>query len=178
MPNGRFLVNFWKCRKAVSILLHETEALLEDFCIQPIENGKGQKSSSSFFASWGKKTHDFTLADQDWIGLMIFKNFVDQDWIGFNFIGSGLDSDWKISQSAHLCMVHLICLFMKTHLLALLQDYCLDLVRCAFLHKLSACVRNITAFCQHLLRPILSAVLADTDISVKPKYWPDISVYL
>ena len=46
------------------------------------------------------------MADQDWIGLMIFKNFVDHDWIGFNFIGSGLDSDWKISQSAHLC-----CLF-------------------------------------------------------------------
>jgi len=43
------------------------------------------------------------LADQDWIGLMIFNNFADQDWIGFNFIGSGLDSDWKISQSAHLC---------------------------------------------------------------------------
>jgi len=32
------------------------------------------------------------LADQDWIGLMIFKNFVDQDWIGFNFIESGLDT--------------------------------------------------------------------------------------
>jgi len=37
--------------------------------------------------------NDFTLADQDWIGLMIFKNFVNQDWIGFNFIGSGLDWD-------------------------------------------------------------------------------------
>jgi len=37
--------------------------------------------------------NDFTSADQDWIGLMIFKNFADQDWIGFNFIGSGLDSD-------------------------------------------------------------------------------------
>jgi len=33
------------------------------------------------------------LADQDWIGLMIFKNFVDQGWIGFSFIGSGLDAD-------------------------------------------------------------------------------------
>ena len=32
-------------------------------------------------------------------------------------------------------MVHLICLFMKTHLLALLQNNCLDLVRCAFLCK-------------------------------------------
>jgi len=46
--------------------------------------------------------HDFTLADQHWIGLMIFKNLADQDWIGFNFCGSGLDSDWKICQSAHL----------------------------------------------------------------------------
>ena len=42
------------------------------------------------------------MTDEDWIGLMIFKNFADQDWIGFNFIGSGLDSDWNISQSAHL----------------------------------------------------------------------------
>jgi len=39
------------------------------------------------------KTHNFTLADPDWIGLMIFKNFADQDWFGFNFIygfGTGL----------------------------------------------------------------------------------------
>jgi len=48
------------------------------------------------------KIHNFTWADQDWIGLMIFKNFADQDWIGFNFIESGLDSDWKMSQSVHL----------------------------------------------------------------------------
>jgi len=64
-------------------------------------------------------------------------------------------------------MIHLVCLFMKTHLLALLQDNCLDLVHCAFLCKLSA-------FSQHLLKPIKSAVLADTDISVKPEYRPDI----
>jgi len=38
--------------------------------------------------------------------------------------------------------VDLVCFFMKTHLLALLQDNCLDLVHCAFLHKLCACVRN------------------------------------
>jgi len=37
--------------------------------------------------------HGFIWADQDWIGLMIFKTFADQDWIGFNFCGSGLDSD-------------------------------------------------------------------------------------
>jgi len=64
---------------------------------------------------------------------------------------------------------------MQTHLLALLQDNCLDVLRCAFLSKLSACVRNITAFCQHLLRPIKSAVLADTDRSAKPKYRPIIT---
>jgi len=52
----------------------------------------------------------------------------------------------------------------------LLQDNCLDLLCCAFLSKLSGCVRNITAFCQHLLRPIKSAVLADTDTPAKPKY--------
>ena len=65
-------------------------------------------------------------------------------------------------------MVNLVCLFMKTQLLALLQDNCLDLVCCDFLHKLSGCVRNITAFCQHLLRP--SAVLVNIYIQVKPKF--------
>jgi len=43
--------------------------------------------------------------------------------------------------------------------------YCLDLVRCAFFHKLSA-------FYQHLLRLIKTAVSADTNVSVKPKYQP------
>jgi len=53
---------------------------------------------------------------------------------------------------------------------SLLQDNCLDLIRRAFLHKLSA-------FCQHLLGLIKSAILAATDIS-KPKYRADISIYL
>jgi len=43
------------------------------------------------------------LADQDWIGMMIFKHFADQDWIGFNFIGTELDSNSTNSLSAHLC---------------------------------------------------------------------------
>jgi len=36
MPNRHFLVKFWKCRKAVSILPHEAKTLLELFCLQPI----------------------------------------------------------------------------------------------------------------------------------------------
>jgi len=80
------------------------------------------------------------------------------------------DDAFVLAAAADACfMVHLVCLFMKPHLLALLQYNCLDLVHCAFLRKLSACVRNITAFCQHLLRPIILAILADTDISVKPQ---------
>jgi len=87
----------------MSILPHEPKALLQLFRLQPIIFGWRQNSFSGAFASWGKiKIHYFTWAVQDWIGLMIFKNFVDQDWIGFSFFGSGLDSDWKISQSAHL----------------------------------------------------------------------------
>jgi len=62
-------------------------------------------------------------------------------------------------------MVNLVCLFMKTYLLSLLQITVLN-------SSLSACVRNTTAFFQHLLRPIKLAVLADADISVKPKYRP------
>jgi len=71
-------------------------------------------------------------------------------------------------------MFHLACLFMKVHLLVLLQDNCLDLVHCAFFRKLSGCMRNITAFYQHLLQA--DFVLVDTDISVKAKYWANISV--
>ena len=63
-------------------------------------------------------------------------------------------------------MVNLVCLFMKPHLLALFYDNCLDLLRCAFLRKLSGCVRDITAFCQLLLRPTISF----WPISVKPIY--------
>jgi len=72
-------------------------------------------------------------------------------------------------------MVHLVCLFIKTHLPSLLQGDCLDLVCYAFLRKLATCLRNITVFCQDLLKPIISAILANTDVSVKPKYRPDIS---
>jgi len=75
---------------------------------------------------------------------------------------------------ADVCfMLHFVCLFMKTHLVALLQDNCRDLVHCAFLCKFSGCVRNITAFCQHPLRLIKSAkrpIPIFHDISVKPKY--------
>jgi len=106
MPNRHFLVKFWKCQKVVSILPHEAKALQELFCLQPIVFDWRQNSSSSYLASWGKiKKHDFTLADQDWIGPIIFKMLVDQDWIRFNFTGSRLDLEWKISHSAHLCRI-------------------------------------------------------------------------
>jgi len=36
-------------------------------------------------------------------------------------------------------IVHLVCLFIRMHLLALRQADYVDLVHCAFLHKLSAC---------------------------------------
>jgi len=94
-------------------------------------------------------------------------------WFSSNLIN---DDTFVLAATADACtMVHLVCLFMKPHLLALLEDHCLHLVHCAFLRKLFACVRNIAAFCQHLLKPIKSTDLADTDISAKPKYRPNIS---
>jgi len=54
------------------------------------------------------------------------------------------DASVSVAMADACTMVYVVCLFMKTHLLALLQDNCLDLIRCAFLHKLSGCVRNIT----------------------------------
>jgi len=86
--NRQCLVKLWKCQKAVSILLNEAKALLQLFCLQPIIFDWRQNSFSGAFASWDEiKIHYFTRADQDWIGLMIFRNFADQDWIGFSFIG-------------------------------------------------------------------------------------------
>ena len=85
-----------------------------------------------------------------------------------------LRHSWHINKFSNFKILRGICshCLRKTHMLALLQDNCLDLLHCAFLCKLSACLRNITAFCQDLLRPIISVVLVDTDTSVKPKYQP------
>jgi len=103
-------------------------------------------------------------------------NFNVLRWFLINLI----DDDACVSgATAVVCsMVHRVCLFMKTHLVAFLQGTSLDKLIWLivfFLRKLSACVRNITAFCQDLPRPIKSAVLADTGISMKPRYRPDIS---
>ena len=72
------------------------------------------------------------------------------------FLINLIDDDAFISAvTANVCFtVHLVCLFMKTYLLVLLQGNCLELFCCAFLHKLFGCMRNMTAFCQHLLKPI------------------------
>jgi len=65
----------------MSILPHEAKALLQLFRLQPIIFGWRKNSFSGAFDSWGKiKIHYSTWADQDWIGLLIFKNFADQDW--------------------------------------------------------------------------------------------------
>jgi len=79
------------------------------------------------------------------------------------------DDPFVSAATADACfMINLVCLFMKTHLLALLQDNCW-LASLCFPAQVVWKRRNITAFCQQLLKPIKSAVLADTDISVNPK---------
>jgi len=78
----------------------------------------------------------------------------------FNYLTNN-DAFFSAAAADACSMVHLVCLFMKMQLLVLLQDYCLDLLCCAFLSKLCGCVTNITAFSQHLLKQIISA---------KPKY--------
>jgi len=66
--------------------------------------------------------------------------------------------------TADICfMVPFVCLLMKTHLLALLQDNCLDLVRCAFLHK--CCIGLSLAHCRKL--SCLTAVRVDIDYSMQ-----------
>jgi len=66
----------------------------------------------------------------------------------FNYFNLINDDAFVSAATADACfMVPRVCLFMKTHLLALLQDNCIDLVCCAFMHKLSV-------FCQHLLSAV------------------------
>jgi len=52
--NRHYLVEFWKCQMAMSILPHEAKALLQLFCLQPIIFGWRQNSASGAFALWGK----------------------------------------------------------------------------------------------------------------------------
>ena len=92
------------------------KTLLWLFFLQPIVFGWRQNSSSSSFASWGKiKLHDFTLAGQDWIGLIVFKNLrirtgsdsisSDQDWTrNEKFHGPLISGDhcWSLLQSCIL----------------------------------------------------------------------------
>jgi len=70
-------------------------------------------------------------------------------WLSINLNN---DDAFVFAVTANACsIVQLVCSLMKTHLLTLLQDNCFDLLCCAFLSKLSGCMRNIIAFCQHLL---------------------------
>jgi len=48
------------------------------------------------------KIHGFIWVDQDWIGLLIFKNFADRTGSDSTFVDQDWNSDCKISQSAHL----------------------------------------------------------------------------
>jgi len=77
----------------VSILPHEAKALLETILPSTNRIWLKAKELQEFFCLIRQNKIFFILADQDWIGLMIFKNFAEQDRIGFNFIGSGLGSD-------------------------------------------------------------------------------------
>ena len=98
--NRHCLVKLWKCQKAVSTLPHEGKRLLQLYCLKPIIFGWRQNSFSGAFASWIKiKIHYFTWADQDWIRLMIFKNFVDQDWTRTEKFHSLLTSSGKSENS-------------------------------------------------------------------------------
>ena len=110
-----------------------------------------------------------------WCGfLATFKLFKLHQFQYFTWILINLMNDDAFVSAVMVDMhsIVLVCLFMIAHVLAWLQDKCLDLVCCAFFCKLSTCMRNITAFCQHLLRLIKSVILANTNLSVKPKYWP------
>jgi len=68
------------------------------------------------------KIHDFTWAVQDWIGLMILKNFADQDWTlteKFHSPSSLTRCQAKFLTSHHVCM-HRLMFFMANTLIKLI----------------------------------------------------------
>jgi len=70
----------------------------------------------------------------------------------FNYLIN--DDAFVSAATADACsMVDLVCLFMKAHLLALLEINVLTWF-VVLSRKFSACVKNITVLCQHLPRPI------------------------
>jgi len=161
--------------------------------INVLINISSSKLNNQIFLIWKLEVHECTSGLTSTPKAELFCSYKRWKFIGQNkvkicklesqnlkFLGQKIgcpnDDVFVLDATANVCtMVHLVCLFMNPHLLALLQDICLDLVHCALLRKVSECVRNITAFCQHLLKPIKLAILADTDISAKPKYRPGIS---
>ena len=64
--------------------------------------------------------------------MKIYQNVAISIFSYFNYLINDDAFILAVAADAYI-MVHLVCLFMKTHLLALLQDNCLDLVCCAFL---------------------------------------------
>jgi len=107
---------------------------------------------------------------------LFFKNFKNQDlWATFlqiaaisifcyDFLINLINDDAFVSAAmANACLIPLVCLFMKTHLLALLQVTVLTwfvVFSCTSCYKAKADKISQTV---------------DTDIPVKPKYQPDIS---
>ena len=88
-----------------------------------------------------------------------------------------LSNDDAFATTADACsMVRWVCLFMKMHLLVLLQGNFLDLLCCAFLSKLSGCMRDLIAFCQHLLRliylPFWPIPIYQQNPNIGWLYWP------
>jgi len=71
-------------------------------------------------------------------------------------------------------MVDLVCVFMKTYLVALLQDNCLDLVHCAFLRQVVYICEEYNSILSTPTKADLINLLANTNISVKPTYHPNI----
>jgi len=109
------LLNFGNAKRLCLFCLMTQKHCWNYFAFQPIVFGWRQNSSSSSFASWGKRkkewfynggsgldrTDDFQKFCESGLDRIQFYRFrtgsdsilSDQDWIGFNFIGSGLDSD-------------------------------------------------------------------------------------
>ena len=96
--NRHWLVEYGKCQKAMSILLHEAKAWLELFCLQPLIFHWRKNSFSAAFASWGNiQNYDFTWADQvrsDWWFSKILQIRTESDSIL-------PDQDWTQTEKFH-----------------------------------------------------------------------------
>ena len=131
--NRHYIVKFWKCQKAMSILPHVAKALLQLFCLHPIIFGWKQNCVSGAFASLGKiKNHDLHGQIRNGSGWWFSKILLtrsgsdsilsDQDWTGTEKFHTRLISGGSHGDGIWCAVLPLLFFFTRSLLFCFIWD--------------------------------------------------------